>query len=90
MQTDTRHPEGTGKWGSESKSAGSKIKPVVQYNPCKLKIHTRGAPRELSGRACAFSPGRDPGAPGSGPTSASLHGACFSLCLCLPLSVCLS
>ena len=34
-----------------------------------------------------FSPGCDPGVPGSSPVSGSLHGACFSLCLCLCLSV---
>ena len=37
----------------------------------------------------AFSPGCDPGDPGSSPMSGSLHGACFSLCLCcVSLSVC--
>ena len=43
-------------------------------------------------RFSAFSPGRDPGDPGSSPTSGSLHGAClsFCLCLCLSLSLCLS
>ena len=35
----------------------------------------------------AFGPGRDPGVPGSSPTSGSLQGACFSLCLCLCLSL---
>ena len=36
--------------------------------------------------------GRDPGVPGSSPTSGSLQGACFSLCLCLcaSLSLCVS
>ena len=33
------------------------------------------------GAACSL--GCDPGDPGSSPTSGSLHGACFSLCLCL-------
>ena len=40
-----------------------------------------------------FSPGHDPGAPGSSPTSGSLHGGCFSslcLCLCFSLSLCVS
>ena len=42
--------------------------------------------------SAAFSPGCDPGDPGSSPTSGSLRGACFSLCLCLLpfLSLCLS
>ena len=33
-----------------------------------------------------FSSGCDPGDPGSSPTSGSLHGAYFSLCLCLCFS----
>ena len=33
--------------------------------------------------SAAFSPGCDPGDLGSSPTLSSLHGACFSLCLCL-------
>ena len=39
----------------------------------------------------AFSPGPDPGDPGSSPTSGSLHGACFSLsCVSASLSLSLS
>ena len=40
----------------------------------------------------SFSPEPDPGDLGLGPTSGSLHGACFSLCLglCLSLSLSLS
>uniref|UniRef100_A0A8I3MD40 Uncharacterized protein n=1 Tax=Canis lupus familiaris TaxID=9615 RepID=A0A8I3MD40_CANLF len=43
----------------------------------------------INGLAPAFGPGRDPGVPGSSPTSGSRHGAYFSLllCLCLSLSV---
>ena len=37
-----------------------------------------------------FSPGCDPGDPGSSPTSGSLYGVCFSLCLCLCLSISVS
>ena len=58
-----------------------------------LKNLKLGIPGWLSGLAPAFGPGRDPGVPGSSPTSGSWHGACFSLCLCLcppPLSLCLS
>ena len=40
------------------------------------------------GAACSL--GCDPGDLGSSPMSGSLHGACFSLCLCLYLSLCLS
>ena len=38
----------------------------------------------------AFSVGPDPGDPESSPTLGSLRGACFSLCLCLGLSISLS
>ena len=37
--------------------------------------------------SAACSPGPDPGVPGLSPKSGSLHGACFSLCLCLSFSV---
>ena len=37
--------------------------------------------------SAAFNPGRDPGDLGSSPASGSLHGACFSLYLCLCLSL---
>ena len=42
--------------------------------------------------SATFSPGPDLGDPGSSPTSGSLNGACFPFCLCLcfPLSLCLS
>ena len=40
--------------------------------------------------SATFSPGPDPGDPGSGPTLGSLQGACFSLCLCFCLSLSLS
>ena len=49
-----------------------------------------GIPGWRSGLVPAFGPGRDPGDPGSNPTSGSLHGACFSLCLCLCPSLSLS
>ena len=37
--------------------------------------------------SAAFNPGRDPGDPGSSPTSGSLHGACFLLLPGSPLPV---
>ena len=40
------------------------------------------------GATCSL--GCDPGDPGSSPTSGSLHGACFSLCLRPGLSLCVS
>ena len=40
--------------------------------------------------SATFGSGRDPGVPGSSPTSGSLHGACFSLCHVSSLFVCLS
>ena len=46
-----------------------------------------GIPGWLSALAPAFGPGHDPEVLGSSPASRSLHGACFSLCLCLCLSL---
>ena len=40
-------------------------------------------PGWLSGLGPAFGLGHGPGVLGLSPTSGSLHGACFSLCLCL-------
>ena len=48
------------------------------------------APGLLSSWASAFSSGCDPGVLGSSPTLGSPQGACFSLWLCLYLSLCLS
>ena len=64
--------------------------------PCshvtELELHHEneeksGIPGWLSGLAPAFGPGCNPGVPGSSPTSGSWHGACFSLRLCLWLSL---
>ena len=41
-----------------------------------------------SGWASAFGSGCDPGVLGSSPTSGSLRGACFFLCLCLCFFLC--
>ncbi|CAD7668187.1 unnamed protein product [Nyctereutes procyonoides] len=47
----------------------------------KKKLPCEGG--EKRDECTAFSPGRDPGDLGSSPTSGSLRGACFSVCLCL-------
>ena len=47
------------------------------------KIKSQGNPGWLSGLVPAFDSGHDPRIPGSSPTSGSLPGDCFSLCLCL-------
>ncbi|CAD7690325.1 unnamed protein product [Nyctereutes procyonoides] len=66
---------------------------------CKLGSHGKrnshikkctGMPGWLNGWVSAFSSGHDPGVLGSSPALGSLHGARFSLCLCLYLSLCLS
>ena len=71
--------------------AKPKQKKIEQENAVGLveNRNKEGLHGWLSGLASAFSPGRDPGGLGSSPTSSSLHGACFSLylCLCLSLSV---
>ena len=56
----------------------------------KKRLIKLGIPGWLSGLEPAFGPGRDPGVPGSSPTSGSWRGACFSLLLCLCLSLFLS
>ena len=57
--------------------------PRVRHPP---KKQPTGQPGWLSGLVPPFRPGHDPGVPGLSPTSGSLHGACFSLCLCLCFS----
>ena len=52
-----------------------------------LKKTAVGAPGWLSGWVPAFGSGHDPGILGSSPASGSFYGACFSLCLCLRLSL---
>ena len=49
----------------------------------EIQNRLEGIPGWLSGLAPAFGLGRDPGVPGWSLASGSLHGACFSLCLCL-------
>ena len=61
--------------------------------PNPFRSHpTLRIPGWLSGLGPAFSPGCNPRVPGSSPASGSLHGACFSLCLCpcLSFNLCLS
>ena len=62
------------------------IIPILNY---PTKVSDLGIPGWRSDLEPAFGPGRDPGDPGSNPTSGSLHGACFSL-LPVSLSVCVS
>ena len=65
-------------------------------DPCNLSfcVHFRnkllGMPGLLSGWASAFGSGHDTRVPGSSPASGFQHRACFSLCLCLCFSVCVS
>ena len=62
------------------------------YELCNLNI-LMGAARVAQRFSAAFSPRCDPGDQGSSPMSGSLHGACFSLCLCCvsaSLSLCVS
>ena len=66
---------------------------LIFYFSCSsifLKCLLLGIPGWLSSLAPAFHPGHDPGLSGSSPTSGSLQGACFSLCLCPYLSLCAS
>ena len=60
---------------------------IVTKDPSKVNTWAALVAQRFS---TAYSSGRDPGDPGSSPTSGSLHGALFSLCLCLCLSLSLS
>ena len=62
---------------------------VLELLDVHFKIPLIGMPGWVSSLVPAFSLGHDPEAPGSSPTSVSLHGDCFSLCLCVYL-LCLS
>ncbi|CAD7677426.1 unnamed protein product [Nyctereutes procyonoides] len=53
------------------------------FKPTKILKPQEGAAWMAQQFSAAFSPGRDPGDPGSSPALGSLRGACFSLCLCL-------
>ena len=55
------------------------------YMKCPRQGHRGG-----SAVASAFGSGRDPRVQGSSPASGSLQGACFSVCLCLCPSLCVS
>ena len=56
---------------------------------CKIKKKS-GEPGLLSGWASAFGTGHDSSVLGSSPALGALQGACFSLCLCLRLPLCVS
>ena len=72
--------------GQLSKSFGSKLcKPILGENP--MRVPHPGTPGWLRRLSSAFGSGHDPGVLGLSPTPGSLHGACFSLCLCLCLSL---
>ena len=55
-----------------------------------LKNNHPWAARVAQQFSATFSPGPDPGDPGSIPMSGSLHGACLTLPVSLPLSLCVS
>ena len=60
-------------------------KPLLGSLVLRKELKRRAA-RVAQWFGATFGPGRDPGDLGSSPTSGFLHGACFSLCLCLCLS----
>ena len=64
--------------------------PHIEQTKSNVRRRNWGDPWVAHGLAPAFGPGPDPGDPGLSLTSGSLHGACFSLCLCLYLSLCIS
>ena len=61
-----------------------------EKNEAYFKSKILGMLQWLNGWASAFGSGHDPRVLGSSPESGYLHGACFSLFLCLCLSLCVS
>ena len=57
------------------------------YSIYMSEIILSGQPRWLSSLVLAFSPGHDPGDPGSSPMSGFLHGGSLPLPVSLPLSL---
>ena len=61
---------------------------VIKMKTTKMFLKCVKRAAQVAQRFCAaFSPGCDPGDLGLSPVSGSLHGACFSLCLCLCFSL---
>ena len=84
-------------WGAENVlelGGGEGCTTLGIYKSLPRMVHfetvNQGIPGWLSGLVPAFGPGHDPGHLGSSLASGSLHGACFSLllCLCLSLALC--
>ena len=74
-------------------AATSLVNPFFIHQPSfdLLKVtELLGVPGWLSGWVSAFGSGYDPRILGWSPTLGSLQGSCFSLCLCLHLSLCVS
>ena len=67
-----------------SRSTGSEFPPQTEMF---MKIKSKHI---LSGWASTFGSGHDPRLLGLSPSSSSLQGVCFLLCLCLCLSPCVS
>ena len=63
------------------------VKATIRHHK---NVSFQGIPRWLSGLAPAFGPGRDPGDPGSNPTSGSrcMEPASPSACVSASLSLC--
>ena len=66
-------------------SQGDPRKQASEQTKSGINNTQKGTPGCLSGWMSAFGSGRDPRVPGWSPTSGSLLGACFYLCLCLCL-----
>ena len=73
--------------GEGKKIRGLQSEHLPSQNRSKIKSWMLWRiPGWLGGLALAFGSGHDPGVLRSSPISGSLHGACFSLCLCVCVS----
>ena len=68
------------------------IKTTMRYHLTPVRMGKIGIPGWRSGLAPAFGPGRDPGDPGSNPTSGSqcMEPASHSACVSASLSLCVT
>ncbi len=81
MLYNSINKQNRGTWLVESMTLDLEVEFEPQVLCSDYLKKSLGAARVAQRFSAAFSPGPDPGDQGSSPTSGSLHGACFSLCL---------
>ena len=78
------------RWQPNSPGPGKALVGYMRSHEVHEKLETHGIPEWNRGLAPAFGPGRDPGDPGSNPTSGSrcMEPASPSACVSASLSLC--